>query len=141
MKTEIHCRQHPYCHHRSFSVKRAFSDDQLLCMTVAVLCSNIIGTKHFHANSSDRHYRHIIPVTTLFNCYTSPSPRRHGLLRPVYESLSCTSMEVYETSHKNIMLNGQSQCRLYQHWGPGHTPAERGSLLESIYRVSRTVDL
>jgi len=33
------------------------------------------------------------------------------------------------------------QCRLYLHWGPGHPPAERGPSLESIYRVSLTVDL
>ena len=31
---------------------------------------------------------------------------------------------------------------LYLHWGPGHPPpAERGPSLESIYRVSLTVDL
>jgi len=33
------------------------------------------------------------------------------------------------------------QYRLYLHRGPGHTPAERGPSLESIYQVSLTVDL
>jgi len=33
------------------------------------------------------------------------------------------------------------QCRLYLHWGPRHPPAEGGPSLESIYRVSLTVDL
>ena len=33
------------------------------------------------------------------------------------------------------------QWRLYLHWGPGHPLAERGPSLESIYRVSLTVDL
>ena len=33
------------------------------------------------------------------------------------------------------------QCSLYLHWGPGHPLAERGPTLESIYRVSLTVDL
>jgi len=35
------------------------------------------------------------------------------------------------------------QCRLYLHWGPGQwaPPAERVPSLESIYRVSLTVDL
>jgi len=36
---------------------------------------------------------------------------------------------------------GVIQCRRYLHWGPGHPPAERGPSLESIYRVSLTVDL
>jgi len=34
-----------------------------------------------------------------------------------------------------------TQWRLYLHWGPGHPPAERGPSLESICRVSLTVDL
>ena len=34
-----------------------------------------------------------------------------------------------------------SQCRLYLHWGPGHSAAKRGPSLENIYRVSITTDL
>ena len=35
-----------------------------------------------------------------------------------------------------------SQYRIYLHWAPRHPPpAERGPSLESIYRVSLTVDL
>jgi len=34
-----------------------------------------------------------------------------------------------------------AQYHLYLHWGPGHPRAERGPSLESIYRVSLTVDL
>jgi len=30
---------------------------------------------------------------------------------------------------------------LYLHWGPGHPPSRTGPSLESIYRVSLTVDL
>ena len=34
-----------------------------------------------------------------------------------------------------------TQYRLYLHWGPGNPPAKGGPSLESIYRLSLTVDL
>jgi len=55
-----------YYHSSSFSIKRAFSVDQFY-MTVEVLCSNIKGTKHFHANSIEKIFsKGIVPCNIHF---------------------------------------------------------------------------
>ena len=52
------------------------------------------------------------------------------------------SLATFNTQgYKTFPIPPLMQCRLYLHWGPGHPPAERGPSLESIYRVSLTVDI
>jgi len=62
---------------------------------------------------------------------------------PGLANTNCTSVTLLRDPVSGVALSllCKVQCRLHLHRGPGHSAAERGPSLESIYRVSLTVDL
>jgi len=69
--------------------------------------------------------------------------RQSALVRAhdVYDRLVVAHRSRPHTTPHGTLDETTGQCRLYLPWGPWHLPAERGPSLESIYRVSFTVDL